>query len=421
MAMIKLTKATVERLRAPDPSGKQTLYWAEGDYRGLGILVSGVAATKTWVCQAKLKSGKTRRVTIGPATVLMIEEAWQQARDALAEMYQGRDPKLSKQQRTNAAVTVREVFAAYLAASSNQRPKTREMYRYAADTHLAPWLDLPLRDVTHEMVEARFRAITADVAKRACAGQIKGGVNVDGRTTANGAMRLFRALWNHQAERDPSLPRNPTWVLRRQWHDIQRRSRRVESERLPDFYDAARRLPSEIQRDLVLFALFTGMREREAAGLTWSEVDLAQRVIRVPASRMKADREFVLPMSDVAHSLLVGRRAYGRDGDYVFPGHGALGYCQSFTFALKQIAEMTEIKISPHDLRRTFASVAAMSAISPLALKLLLAHSTKSDVTEGYELMSLSELQLNAQKVADKLKELCGIESLPEGVARMGA
>jgi hypothetical protein len=53
MAVIKLTKRTVEALKAPDPSGKQTLYWAEDkDRAGLGVLVSGTTAAKSWVAQA---------------------------------------------------------------------------------------------------------------------------------------------------------------------------------------------------------------------------------------------------------------------------------------------------------------------------------------------------------------------------------
>jgi integrase len=419
MALIRLSKREVERLPAPDPSGRPTLYWADDkERRGLGILVSGVAPTKSWVCQAKLKTGKTRRITIGPVHVLTIEQAWEEARGKLAEIYKGGDPKVSARRRARAAATVREVLTAYLAASPNLAPKTVAMYESTAAAHLKPWLNRPIGSIDADAVETRFRAIADEVVERARAGAIRGGVNVDGRTTANAALRLFRALWNFQAERDPDLPRNPNWVLRRQWHRLDRRTRHVPADRLAEFYAAARRLPSEIQRDLVIFALFTGMRENEAAALRWSEVDLPQRMIRLPAGRMKAHKEFDLPMSDVVHHLLVARRAYGRDGDFVFPGNGKVGYCQSFTYALRQIEAMTGIRTSPHDLRRTFASVAATVEISPLALKLLVAHSAGGDVTAGYTFLPLPELRRAAQKVADRLKELCGIVP-PEGVERL--
>jgi integrase len=419
MATMKLTKRTVEGLKAPDPSGKQTLYWADGNHTGLGILVSGVAATQSWVVQGKLKSGQTRRVTIGPVSVFSIDEAWEEARAKLAEIYRGGDPKVSAQRRARGAVTLSVVLDDYLAANSNLSRKSIAGYRNTAARHLAPWQSRPLREISAEMVEARFRAITEDISERVAAGKIKGGVAVDGRTSANNALQLFRALWNHQAERDPDLPRNPTWILRRQWYRLERRDRHVRADDLPRFYGAARTLPSDIQRDLVLFGLFTGMRESEAAGLQWAEIDLPQRMIRVPARRMKAHKSFELPMSSFVADLLIARRALGDDGSFVFPGDGKTGHCQSFTFALRQIGAKSGIQISPHDLRRTFATVAEATEISPLALKLLVAHSTGGDVTSGYTIMSPARLREAAEKVCARLKELCGIEAR-EGVARIG-
>jgi integrase len=420
MAKIKLTVRNVDRLAAPDPSRRQQIYWAESGYTGLGILVSGVSATKTWVCQAKLKSGKTRRLTIGRADVLTIEQAWEDARAKLAEIYRGIDPKVSAAQRKRAAMTVAEVLEDYIKTSSNLAPKTLELHRYTARVHLAPLLSRTLREIGADEVAQRFRAITQDVATRRAAGKIKGGVNVEGRATANNALRLLRVLWNHQAMRDPDVGPNPVGgTFRRQWHRLDRRTRHVATEQLASFYAAARLLSSEIQRDLVIFALFTGMREGEASALRWDEVDLVARMIRIPESRMKAHKPFDLPMSDVVHALLVGRRAYGRDGPYVFPGNGRSGHCEAFQYALRQIGGMTGITVSPHDLRRTFASVAAVTAIPPLALKLMLSHSVGSDVTFGYTQLSTADLRAALQKVADRMKELCGIEK-PAGVTTMG-
>jgi integrase len=193
----------------------------------------------------------------------------------------------------------------------------------------------------------------------------------------------------------------------------------VRAEDLPRFYAAASMLPSGVQRDLVLFGLFTGMRVNEAAGLQWAEVDLAGRMIRLPARRMKAHKAFELPMSSYVHDLLVARRALGNDGPFVFPGDGRTGHCQSFTFALRQIGAATGIEVSPHDLRRSFATVAEATEISPLALKLLVAHSAGGDVTTGYTIMSPARLREAAEKVCGRLMELCGVAA-PEGVARIG-
>jgi len=142
--------------------------------------------------------------------------------------------------------------------------------------------------------------------------------------------------------------------FKKRWHQLGRRTRVIPNDRLADFYRAAKQLPSDIQRDVVLIGLFTGMRERNVTGLKWSEVDpLVNRVFRFPAVRMKGRRDFDLPMTDLVHQLLVARRAIGREGEHVFFGYGKSGHCESFTYALSQIADKTEIGLSPHDLRRT--------------------------------------------------------------------
>ncbi len=46
---MKLTKATIAKLPAPDPSGKQQLHW-DDELRGFGVICSGVTTTKSFSC-----------------------------------------------------------------------------------------------------------------------------------------------------------------------------------------------------------------------------------------------------------------------------------------------------------------------------------------------------------------------------------
>jgi hypothetical protein len=79
MPTVKLTKRTVEKLPVPDPSGKQTLHW-DAERHGFGVLCSGTSSAKSWIVQGKLPGGKTRRITLGPTSVLTLEEAWERAK-----------------------------------------------------------------------------------------------------------------------------------------------------------------------------------------------------------------------------------------------------------------------------------------------------------------------------------------------------
>jgi hypothetical protein len=77
------------------------------------------------------------------------------------------------------------------------------------------------------------------------------------------------------------------------------------------------------------------------------------------------------------------------------------------------------VKVSVHDLRRTFVTVAEAADVSPMSLKALVNHALGNDVTSGYVQMSVERLREPAQRVCDKLKELCEIAP-PEGTTAIG-
>ena len=125
-------------------------------------------------------------------------------------------------------------------------------------------------------------------------------------------------------------------------------------------------------------------------------------------------------MSDFVRDLLVARRAVG-DATFVFPAPGKSGYIAEPKFPLDAVAQATGIRVSAHDLRRTFITVAKSADISPLALKALVNHSLGDDVTSGYVMMTVERLREPAQRVADKMKMLCGITPVAgDNVTKLG-
>jgi integrase len=252
-------------------------------------------------------------------------------------------------------------------------------------------------------------AISQEAIDRIMAPAKEPAVKVSGKATANGAMRALRVLWNWQADRVPDLPANPVSRLRRQWFAVDRRERMVRVEELPRFYSAVDALPNPVARAYLLLLLFTGLRRSEAASLRWDDVDLVERVIRVPAARTKAGRKLDLPMSDFVRDLLVARRAVGKE-KFIFPSDSEAGYIAEPKFPLTQVALACGVRISAHDLRRTFITVAEATDISPLALKALVNHSLgNGDVTAGYIQLTIERLREPMQRVTDRLKTLCGI------------
>jgi len=63
--------------------------------------------------------------------------------------------------------------------------------------------------------------------------------------------------------------------------------------------------------------VFTRATELRAA--EWSEIDLAAKEWRIPASRMKARQQHIVPLSDQAVRILEELKPYSGEGKYLFP------------------------------------------------------------------------------------------------------
>ena len=183
----------------------------------------------------------------------------------------GVDPRRRKPASTTFGATLTAIWGR---TTSHPGPR---LYSDLVNRHLGDWLNIPLQNISREMVEARHLAIP-------------------GRATGNGTMRVLRAVFNYAADRDATLPPNPV-RLKRQWHKVRPRERVISSDQMPSFYKAVIGLERPIGRDYLLLTLFTGLRRREAAGLRWSEVDLAGGTLTIPAARNKAGRKFDLPLT----------------------------------------------------------------------------------------------------------------------------
>ena len=283
-----LTERAIARLKAPDPSGKQKHFW-DRSTPGFGVRVSGSTNQKSFVAQRDLPNGRSRRVTIAAVGELTLEAARDEARDVIHGMRKGIDPKAAR--LGHGANTLK----AYVELYVERHPLSEGSklgYSAMMDEHLEDWLDLSLPTITGHMVEERYHAL----------------VKTNGAATANLCMRIFRAVYNYAADRDRTMPPNPALMLKRQWKKLMPRTRLVGAERMAAFYAAVLKLENQIQRDYILFLLFTGLRRTAAASLTWDRVDLTERVVRVPPKFKHKRAEFKLPISDFVHDLLLERK-----------------------------------------------------------------------------------------------------------------
>ena len=135
-------------------------------------------------------------------------------------------------------------------------------------------------------------------------------------------------------------------------------------------------------RDVVMFAVGTGLRRGEICALRWDAVSLTDRVVRVSHTddaSPKSGRERTVPL--VGDALSVVQRLAERRGPgappFVFPGAGGAklngGYLGNRFAEYRKRAEVRD-GLTFHGLRHTFGSYAVMRGMDLYRLKEIMGH-----------------------------------------------
>jgi integrase len=157
----------------------------------------------------------------------------------------------------------------------------------------------------------------------------------------------------------------------------------VPYSEIPDFMLKLRQREGSAARALE-FLIYTVARSTEAREARWAEIDLTEKVWRIPARRMKAGRDHVVPLSDPALDLL---RRLPREGDgdgLVFIGPSGPDKPLSDTTLMALMRKMARHEVV-HGFRSSFSDWAhERTAHSSHAIELSLAHSIGASVEKAY-------------------------------------
>lgn len=123
----------------------------------------------------------------------------------------------------------------------------------------------------------------------------------------------------------------------------------------------------------------------EVVGAMWSELDLDRAIWKIPAERMKARREHILPIPKQAVSLLSAMHHITGHTDFVFPNRDDRKRCMahaSFRGALKKMGWAT--KFSPHATRTCGSTRLNEMGYRADIIEAQLAHSEPNSVRRAY-------------------------------------
>jgi integrase len=355
--MERLTEAYVGAL-APD--GRDRFIF-DARQSGFAIRITPIG-TKIFAAQGYV-NGRKRRVTVGYYPEVSVAQARELALQAVADMQRGNDPVIERKARLTAG-RAREMTVAHLAekwladyVEPKLKPNTRRDYRQLLARHILPHLgNLSVAHLTRDDV-VRLHVAMERIPRR-----------------ANYTISTVRALLNFAIDlglRPPAS--NPARGIKA-YREYKRERFLSETE----IARAADAIMAAEQRGTVgphgaaglRLCLFTGARQGEVTAIEWSHIDWQRRLIRLPDSKTNEPR--TIHLSEAALEVL---KTVPRIGRFVIAGAKKDASYKNLTRAwidVREIAGLQDVRL--HDLRHSYASLAASKGVSLQTIGKLLGH-----------------------------------------------
>lgn len=368
---MKLTKKIVENAALPERGQR---FLRDSELKGFGVRLT--PGSRVYIVQGRV-NGVDRRVTIGKHGVLTLQDARDKARKILAGMIDGIDPVVEKKTAQAYSKTLRDIMDEYIKDRKDLKAS------YVADIHkhlagaFAPWADRPAVEITRDKVAERFRELTERSAAQ-----------------ANQAFRVLRAILNYaraayRPDGKPMIVENPVSILSNMkiWNRVKARSGRIPTEKIGAAWNVLQALREDPGQttigktlaDAVAFLLLTGARWNEMAGLTWDRVNLEEGWWHIPDPKNRNPVTF--PLSQVAVEVLAARE---KAGQYIFPARSGDGHIHDARGVFDKISSAAGVRVTAHDMRRTFRAIAGECGLELWKAKLLMNHRLNQDVTIGH-------------------------------------
>jgi integrase len=353
---MKINAKTVARLALPE--GKADVIHFDDGMPGFGLRLrkSGEQVRRSWVVQYR-HAGATRRLLLGSADVLGVEQARAAAKKALGKVALGGDPQGEKaEQRARDMFTMSALADDYLKAKEGSvRARTLvESQRYLTGPYFKALRNMPVEQITRRDVAARVLAITRE-----------SGATTGGRARSALSSMFAWAMGQGLAENNPVVGTNEPKTA-------QSRDRVLDDNELAAVWRAA---GDDGFGKIVRLLILTGQRRTEVGGARWNEIDLAQGVWRLPPERTKNGRAHALPLSALAVSVIEAiPQRVGRD--CLFGERGTSGFC-SWATAKAALDDRLGDKVAKwtlHDIRRSVATRMCDLGVMPHVVEQILNH-----------------------------------------------
>lgn len=355
--MPKLTNDLIARIVAE--GRERTVFDSATPGFGFRLTANGKGI---WLARAR--AGEMRaKISLGTYPELTLTAARAEAHAALRDIREGQDPRAQKAIRAAAVkagkTTVAELADRWLAeyVRLKLKPRTIDDYERIVEKRIKPRLGAIVVAAVTKADVISFHASMANTPRR-----------------ANYVIATFRALMSFAEDIGLRPPlSNPGRKLKMYRQGV--RERFLSEEEIGKAAEAIAKAEAEGKigphaAGALRLALFTGARSGEISASQWSNVDWGRKLIRLPDSKTNEAR--TIHLSDAAVEVL---KSLPRVGSYIIAGRYKNEPHQNLSRAwiiARAYGGLHDVRL--HDLRHSYASLAAGRGVSLQMIGKLLGH-----------------------------------------------
>lgn len=374
------------------------------------------SSSASWILKASI-NGQQKELGLGSCRTVTLRDAREKARQLRLQIANGIDPiqqkrqaKLDHWRKKQRTKTFDEVAGLYIEskAAQWQNRKSRAQWESSLSTYVSPIIGT----TDCAAIETADIMSVLDpiwLTKTETANRVRGRIE---KILAYATTRGYRSGDNparYRGHLDTLLP-SPDKVKRTAAQPA------LDYRQLPTFMSALRGVDSVAARCLE-FLILTATRQGEVRGLVWSELDVAQKLWVIPANRMKADREHVVPLTQRCLEIIknMPRR---EDSPYVFASVRGGPLSDATVGKLVKTLHKAEVAkggdgfvdprqdkraVVPHGFRSTFRDWAAERSSYPReVIEHCLAHRLKDRSEAAYQRGSILPKRIDLMTLYDQ-------------------
>ena len=392
MPKLLLTKRNIDSKKHIPPVEKGQIDYFDEELKGLLLRVG--KSSKVFYVQVDVRDAvtgkfKTVKEKIGAYGEYTPEQARALAPDIIRRIREGRPAN-------ETPPTLQMMYDRYL-TDKKLTAGTLLVYKGYIPRLFESWLSLPLnlleKALAPEIVIDKYQIIHGN----------------NGPSAANNSFKCLQAIINYAEILYPQfIMKNPIRVLSRaeMWAKIEPREECLEPNQFKIFYDALLSC-TPAHRDCYTFALFHGIRPKEAYSLRWENVDFERERITLMHETQTSKRTYTVPMSRQSKAILNRRKEAAYDDQkYVFPKQGPRNTHDHLILRADDLKRRTGLDITVHALRSSFITTAERLRLRRQDIDLLTGHADQTVTGRHYVRLTPDDLKPVLQAIANEIERL---------------